>query len=577
MTEISKKIAKDLLKIQAVFLSPDKPFTWASGIKSPVYCDNRLTLTAPEVRTDVENGLKALIEENYPDAEVLMGTSTAGIAHAAITAHLMGLPMGYVRSGNKDHGRQNRIEGKLEKGQKVVVVEDLISTGGSVIDVVDALREAGAEVLGIVSIFTYGMQKGLDRLAAAEVKNISLTNLDVLSEVAADEGYIKPEDVSRLIAFRQQPLGRELDRRCKMRSIVNILDLSAEEIDQLIAVADDIAAQPEKYNEVCRHKILATLFFEPSTRTRLSFESAMLSLGGQVIGFSGAGSSSASKGETLADTIEVVNGYADIIAMRHPKEGAPVVASMHTAVPLINAGDGGHFHPTQTLADLLTIHREKGTFDNLTIGLCGDLKYGRTVHSLIAAMTRYKNVKFVLISPEELRLPQFVTDEYLEGSGLQYEECRSLEEAMPKLDILYMTRIQRERFTDEAEYQRLNGIYVLDKEKMSLAKSDMCVLHPLPRINEITPEVDSDPRAKYFEQTRCGRLMRMALIMKLLGLIPDEGQPEKAEEPKYIYDKYKCDNPACISVCEPGIRSIFKTFDANGGACRCIYCDKERK
>lgn len=205
MTEISKKIAKDLLKIQAVFLSPDKPFTWASGTKSPVYCDNRLTLTAPEVRTDVENGLKALIEENYPDAEVLMGTSTAGIAHAAITAHLMGLPMGYVRSGNKDHGRQNRIEGKLEKGQKVVVVEDLISTGGSVIDVVDALREAGAEVLGIVSIFTYGMQKGLDRLAAAEVKNISLTNLDVLSEVAADEGYIKPEDVSRLIAFRNNP------------------------------------------------------------------------------------------------------------------------------------------------------------------------------------------------------------------------------------------------------------------------------------------------------------------------------------------------------------------------------------
>lgn len=205
MTEISKKIAKDLLKIQAVFLSPDKPFTWASGIKSPVYCDNRLTLTAPEVRTDVENGLKALIEENYPDAEVLMGTSTAGIAHAAITAHLMGLPMGYVRSGNKDHGRQNRIEGKLEKGQKVVVVEDLISTGGSVIDVVDALREAGAEVLGIVSIFTYGMQKGLDRLAAAEVKNISLTNLDVLSEVAADKGYIKPEDVSRLIAFRNNP------------------------------------------------------------------------------------------------------------------------------------------------------------------------------------------------------------------------------------------------------------------------------------------------------------------------------------------------------------------------------------
>ena len=266
-----------------------------------------------------------------------------------------------------------------------------------------------------------------------------------------------------------------------------------------------------------------------------------------------------------------------VIAMRHPKEGAPVVASMHTAVPLINAGDGGHFHPTQTLADLLTIHHEKDTFDNLTIGLCGDLKYGRTVHSLIAAMTRYKNVKFVLISPEELRLPQFVIDDYLEGSGLQYEECRSLEEAMPKLDILYMTRIQRERFTDDAEYQRLNGIYVLDKEKMSLAKSNMCVLHPLPRVNEISPEVDSDPRAKYFEQTRCGKFMRMALIMKLLGLIPNEVQPEKAEEPQYIYDKYRCDNPACISVCEPDVRSIFKTFDANGGACRCIYCDKERK
>ena len=304
MTETSRKIAKDLLKIQAVFLSPDKPFIWASGIKSPVYCDNRLTLTAPEVRTDVETGLKELIEENYPEAEVLMGTSTAGIAHAAITAHLMGLPMGYVRSGNKDHGRQNRIEGKLEKGQKVVVVEDLISTGGSVIEVVDALREAGAEVLGIVSIFTYGMKKGLERLAAADVKNVSLTNLDVLSEVAATGGIYKARGCKQTYSFPQQPLGRELDRWCKMRSIINILDLSAEEIDQLIAVADDIIAQPEKYNEVCRHKILATLFFEPSTRTRLSFESAMLSLGGQVIGFSGADSSSAVKGETIADTIE---------------------------------------------------------------------------------------------------------------------------------------------------------------------------------------------------------------------------------------------------------------------------------
>ena len=253
------------------------------------------------------------------------------------------------------------------------------------------------------------------------------------------------------------------------------------------------------------------------------------------------------------------------------------MASMHSLVPVINAGDGGHNHPTQTLTDLLTIHREMGRFENLTVGLCGDLKFGRTVHSLVAAMSRYTGIRFVLISPEELRLPQFVIDDYLEGSGLRYEECRSLEEAIPKLDILYMTRIQRERFTDDAEYQRLNGIYVLDKEKMSLAKSDMCVLHPLPRVNEISPEVDSDPRAKYFEQTRCGKFMRMALIMKLLGLIPNEVQPEKAEEPQYIYDKYRCDNPACISVCEPDVRSIFKTFDANGGACRCIYCDKERK
>ena len=362
-----------------------------------------------------------------------------------------------------------------------------------------------------------------------------------------------------------------------MRHLIDPADFTLEETLSLMDLADRIHDDPAAYKDVAARKRLATLFYEPSTRTRLSFEAAMLNLGGQVLGFPDAGVSSASKGETVADTVRVVSCYSDIIAMRHPKEGAPLVASMHAQVPVINAGDGGHMHPTQTLADLLTIHREKGTFDNLTIGLCGDLKYGRTVHSLIAAMTRYKTVKFVLISPEELRLPQFVTDEYLEGSGLQYEECRSLEEAMPKLDILYMTRIQRERFTDEAEYQRLNGIYVLDKEKMSLAKSDMCVLHPLPRINEITPEVDSDPRAKYFEQTRCGRLMRMALIMKLLGLIPDEGQPEKAEEPKYIYDKYKCDNPACISVCEPGIRSIFKTFDANGGACRCIYCDKERK
>ena len=303
-----------------------------------------------------------------------------------------------------------------------------------------------------------------------------------------------------------------------MRSIINILDLSAGEIDQLIAVADDIMAQPEKYNEVCRHKILATLFFEPSTRTRLSFESAMLSLGGQVIGFSGADSSSAVKGETIADTIEVVNGYADIIAMRHPKEGAPVVASMHTAVPLINAGDGGHFHPTQTLADLLTIHHEKGTFDNLTIGLCGDLKYGRTVHSLIAAMTRYKNVKFVLISPEELKLPRYVKEQYIKAKNIPYTQSTDLETVMPELDILYMTRVQRERFFNEEDYLRLKDSYILTPDKLRGAKESLRILHPLPRVNEISVAVDDDPRACYFKQVQYGKYIRMALILKLLEI-----------------------------------------------------------
>lgn len=300
-----------------------------------------------------------------------------------------------------------------------------------------------------------------------------------------------------------------------MRSIVNILDLSAEEIDRLIAVADDIAAQPEKYNEVCRHKILATLFFEPSTRTRLSFESAMLSLGGQVIGFSGAGSSSASKGETLADTIEVVNGYADIIAMRHPKEGAPLVAAMNASIPVINAGDGGHSHPTQTLADLLTIHREKGGFDNLTVGFCGDLKFGRTVHSLISALIRCNGVKFVLISPTELRLPGYMKDK-LDAAGVEYTETDSLEGSIADLDILYMTRVQRERFFNEEDYLRLKDTYILTPEKMALASDKLRVLHPLPRVNEISVAVDNDPRACYFKQVLYGKYMRMALILKLL-------------------------------------------------------------
>ncbi|MDD6736363.1 MAG: aspartate carbamoyltransferase [Clostridiales bacterium] len=302
-----------------------------------------------------------------------------------------------------------------------------------------------------------------------------------------------------------------------MRHIINILDLSVEEIDVLIKLADDIMENPDKYNEACRHKILATLFFEPSTRTRLSFESAMLSLGGQVLGFSEAGSSSAAKGESVADTVAVVSGYADIIAMRHPKEGAPIVAAAHSGVPVINAGDGGHYHPTQTLTDLLTIHHEKGRFDNLTVGFCGDLKFGRTVHSLIGALSRYSGIKFVLISPEELKLPGFVKQEYIKNKNIEYRQYTSLDDVIGELDILYMTRVQKERFFNEEDYLRLRDCYILTAEKMKLAKTDMCVLHPLPRVNEISTEVDSDPRACYFRQARYGKFIRMALIMKLLN------------------------------------------------------------
>ncbi len=301
------------------------------------------------------------------------------------------------------------------------------------------------------------------------------------------------------------------------RSIVNILDLSVDEIHHLLDLADDIDQHPEKYQDRCAHKQLATLFFEPSTRTRLSFESAMLALGGQTLGFAGAANSSASKGESVADTIEVMSNYVDIIAMRHPKEGAPVVASMHTSVPLVNAGDGGHFHPTQTLADLLTIRRTKGTVEGLTIGLCGDLKFGRTVHSLIDAMLRYPNNRYILISPEELRLPEYEIDK-LKAAGAEFVETRSLEEAMPELDILYMTRVQKERFFNEEDYLRLKDIYILTPEKLQTAKADMAILHPLPRVNEISVAVDQDPRAKYFYQTLCGKQMRMALILYLLGL-----------------------------------------------------------
>ena len=303
-----------------------------------------------------------------------------------------------------------------------------------------------------------------------------------------------------------------------MRSLIGILDLSVEEIDELIAVADDIIANPAKYREACKYKTLATLFFEPSTRTRLSFESAMLSLGGNVLGFSDSNSSSAKKGESVADTVSVVSGYADIIAMRHPKEGAPLVASMHSLIPIINAGDGGHFHPSQTLTDLLTIRHEKGKFEGLTVGFCCDLKFGRTVHSLIEAMSRYPDVKFVLISPEELKLPDFVRKNYIEDKGLEYQQVSSLDDVMPQLDILYMTRVQGERFFNEEEYLRLRDTYILTPEKMKNAKDDMIVMHPLPRVNEIDTRLDEDPRACYFRQSHYGKFIRMALILKLLEI-----------------------------------------------------------
>lgn len=300
-----------------------------------------------------------------------------------------------------------------------------------------------------------------------------------------------------------------------MRSLIDILELGTDELEQLIETANDIIENPAKYSEKCKGKKLATLFFEPSTRTRLSFEAAMYELGGNVIGFSEAQSSSASKGESVADTAKVISCYADIIAMRHPKEGAPLVAAMNAGVPVINAGDGGHNHPTQTLADLLTIYREKGGFENLTVGLCGDLKFGRTVHSLIAALSRYTGVKFVLISPQELKLPGYVK-QTLDDKGIPYTETTSLEEPMPQLDILYMTRVQRERFFNEEDYLRLKDSYVLTPEKLKNARPDMCILHPLPRVNEISVAVDNDPRACYFKQVLYGKYMRMALILMLL-------------------------------------------------------------
>ena len=303
-----------------------------------------------------------------------------------------------------------------------------------------------------------------------------------------------------------------------MKHLLSPLDLSVTELEDLLNLARDISKDPKKYSHVCDGKKLATLFYEPSTRTRLSFEAAMLNLGGSVLGFSSANSSSASKGESVADTIRVISCYADICAMRHPKEGAPMVAASKSSIPVINAGDGGHQHPTQTLTDLMTIRELRGSLDNFTIGLCGDLKFGRTVHSLINSLVRYKNVKFVLISPKELRIPDYIRDDVLKANNAEFVEMENLEDAMPELHILYMTRVQRERFFSEDEYLRMKDFYILDKSKMALAKEDMYVLHPLPRVNEISVDIDDDPRAAYFKQVQFGVYVRMALIMTLLGL-----------------------------------------------------------
>lgn len=357
-----------------------------------------------------------------------------------------------------------------------------------------------------------------------------------------------------------------------MRSLIDIVDFSVAELDELIQVACDISVNPDKYSDACKGKKLATLFFEPSTRTRLSFEAAMLELGGNVIGFSEASSSSAAKGESIADTAKMISCYADIMAMRHPKEGAPYVAAQNAWIPVINAGDGGHCHPTQTLADLLTIYRELGRLDNLTVGCCGDLKYGRTVHSLLSAMGRYNNIKVVLISPEELKLPNYVKYEVLEKNGMEYAETTSLEDAISQLDVLYMTRIQRERFDSQDDYERLKDSYILTEDKMRLAKETMRVLHPLPRVNEISVKVDKDPRAAYFRQALNGKYMRMALILKLL----QEKDSENAENENVVVNTIHCDNPRCITSTEQELDHVFKCVSPDNGIYRCIYCEAKK-
>ena len=360
-----------------------------------------------------------------------------------------------------------------------------------------------------------------------------------------------------------------------MKSLIDIADISAEEIEELLVTAEDIVNKPKKYASRCKGKKLATLFFEPSTRTRLSFESAMLELGGSVLGFSDAETSSATKGESIADTAKVISCYADIIAMRHPREGAPLVASLNASIPVINAGDGGHNHPTQTLTDLLTIKLEKGRLNDLTIGFCGDLKYGRTVHSLISAFSKFKNIKIVLIAPNELKLPSYVKKDVMDVNGMEYEETSDLENSLEKLDVLYMTRIQAERFSDKQEYERLKDSYRLTKEKLDKGRKDTIVLHPLPRVNEISVDVDNDDRACYFKQVLNGKYVRKALILRLLEIAKKDPSKYKIDKNNLILGKYKCSNPKCITKTEQEIEDLAKISNADGTVIRCIYCDKQ--
>ena len=358
-----------------------------------------------------------------------------------------------------------------------------------------------------------------------------------------------------------------------MRHLIDPTDLTVEETGQIIALAEDIIAHRDRYREACKGRKLATLFYEPSTRTRLSFTSAMLELGGTVIGFSDAASSSVSKGETVADTVRVIRCFADIIAMRHFKEGAPLVASQYAGVPVINAGDGSHSHPAQTLTDLLTIKREKGRLDHLTIGFCGDLKFGRTVHSLIKALSRYEGIRVVLIAPQELRLPEYMLEQMRATTGLEFREAATMEEVMPELDILYMTRVQKERFLDEEEFDRVKDSFVLDPAKMEAARKDMIVLHPLPRVNEITRAVDNDPRAAYFRQVENGKFVRMALIYTLLQWA-DENRPyahTPVLAPGLIVNEYRCPNKRCISSTE----DVDQLFHRTADGCRCAYCESK--